>query len=153
MVKTAQTLFALIQKLLPLLEQFLYALESEKQALATLDTQKLLQITEDKNHLLNQMVPLTTQLAESLPENTSLSQYIRPHLKLPEERESLEHFIHLSEQAEKLHLENGATLMRLAQINEGLLNILLGRQTDTPTYDDKIKGRRPNISGTTLGKA
>lgn len=153
MSTTAQASYTLMQKLLPLLEQFLYLLEAEKSALAALDHQRLIQITEDKNRLLDRIIPLTTQLAETLPENASLSQYLRPHLTQPDEQKTLERFMQLSQQAEKQHLENGATLMRLAQINEGLLDILLGRQMDTPTYADKIKGRRPNASGTPLGKA
>ena len=153
MSTTAQALYTLMQKLLPMLEQFLYLLEAEKQALVALDHQKLIQITEDKNHLLDQIIPLTTQLAENLPENVSLSQYLRPHLTQPDEQKNLERFVQLSQQAEKQHLENGATLMRLAQVNEGLLNILLGRQMDAPTYDEKIKGRRSSVSGASLGKA
>jgi len=153
MSTTAQAIYTLMQKLLPLLEQFLYLLEAEKQALVALDHQKLIQITEDKNHLLDQIIPLTTQLAENLPENVSLSQYLHPHLTQPDEQKNLERFVQLSQQAEKQHLENGATLMRLAQVNEGLLNILLGRQMDAPTYDDKIKGRRSSVSGASLGKA
>lgn len=150
---TEKRLFELLQKLLPLLEQFLYVLNSEKDALTRLDTQALLDVTAEKNQLLDQILPLTTRLAESLPQGTSLSAYLRPHLKQPDERAQLERFIQLSEQAEKQHLENGTTLMRLAQINEGLLNILLGRENESPTYDEKLKGRRTSIGGASLGKA
>ncbi len=153
MADTAQYLFQTIEKLLPLLEQFLYVLNAEKQALTDLDTDRLMQLTTEKSQLLDRLLPLSDTLQRSLPDNTALSDYLRPHLTNAAERDLFKRFIELSERAEKQHLENGATLIRLAQLNEGLLRILLGQQ-EAPTYDDKIRGRRGGRrGGNTLGTA
>lgn len=150
--ETSRPLFSLIEKLLPLLEQFLHILEEEKQALATLDASRLIQLANDKSTLLDQILPLSQQLQAHIPPQSTLKAALTEHKRAEAERQLLERFIRTSEAAEKQHLENGTALMRAAQINEEILKILLGRE-ESPTYQEKITGKSTRGAGKPLGKA
>ncbi len=148
-------LFERIEQLLPLLEQFLYLLQEEKNLLSAhpLDTDALNGLTERKEQLLDQLTPLSEALKEALPEETTSLTALLKELEGTPQTDRLRRFISLSEQAEALHLENGATLMRLAQLNEGVLRLLLGRQEDAPTYGPANRSSGHRSGGNKLGKA
>ncbi|WP_294949606.1 flagellar export chaperone FlgN [Sulfurivirga sp.] len=143
-----------MEQLLPLLEQFLYLLQEEKALLNIhpLDTDALNALTERKQQLLDQLTPLSEALKDALPEEAGSLTTLLKELEGTPQADRLRQFISLSEQAERLHLENGATLMRLAQLNEGVLRLLLGRPEDAPTYGPTGGGSRRS-GGNKLGEA
>jgi flagellar biosynthesis/type III secretory pathway chaperone len=151
---TADQLFRIIDELLPLLEQFLSVLKQEKDALGRMDAEAILALSEQKSTLIDRITPLSQSLQHHLPDGTTLQTYLKDHAHSDSTLHTLKRFIEVSEAAQTLHLENGLTLTRLAQINEGFLALLTGRQAD-PTYADKL-GRKSSAStaqGDILGKA
>ncbi len=150
---TTNRLFGVIKELLPLLEQFLSVLEQERDALASMDAEAIMTLSEQKSRLIDRITPLTQSLQEHLPDGASLQSHLKAHARSDDTLQTLKRFIEVSEAAQTLHLENGLTLTRLAQINEGFLALLTGRHSD-PTYAEKL-GRKPGRSnqGDILGKA
>ncbi|SIN78159.1 Flagellar biosynthesis/type III secretory pathway chaperone [Sulfurivirga caldicuralii] len=151
---TTDHLFKIIDELLPLLEQFLSVLKQEKDALARMDADAIVALSEQKSALIDQISPSTQSLQAHLPDGTSLQHYLKVHASSDDTLQTLKRFIEVSEAAQALHLENGLTLTRLAQINEGFLALLAGRQAD-PTYAEKL-GRKSSArspQGGVLGKA
>lgn len=151
---TADDLFRIIEELLPLLEQFLSVLKQEKDALSRMDAEAILTLSEQKSALIDLITPLSQSLQQHLPDGTTLQAYLQAHNHSDSTLHTLKRFIEVSEAAQTLHLENGLTLTRLAQINEGFLALLTGRQTD-PTYADKL-GRKSSSNspqGDIIGKA
>ncbi len=151
---TADKLFQVIKELLPLLEQFLSVLQQEKDALEHMDAEAILTLSEQKSTLIDQIAPLTQSLQAQLPPGTTLQAYVKSHATADDSLQTLKRFVAVSEQAQALHQQNGLTLTRLAQINEGFLALLTGRQT-APTYAGK-QGRKatiPSGQGDVLGKA
>ena len=150
--QTPQPLISTLQKLLPLLEQFLHILEKEKVAITQLDAAQLTELSQAKTQVLDKIFPLSQQLKTHLPPDQTLKKMLQSGNLTAEDKSLIKHFIQVSETAEQQHHRNGLLLMHTVKINENLLNILLGKEQD-PTYQGKITGKSFTASKKTLGKA
>jgi len=146
-----------IEGLIHLLKQFSDILDQESDTIKKSQADQLIQITQSKKDLAEQLNLLTNELDQTLAnQNLNLISLVNsPSFTLfsEEQQAEIKHSILLVQQCHDKNLANGMSIQMLSNINKHTLDLISGKQQQDVKLYGSSGEKTTTGSQSTLGKA